>query len=441
MDQNLFSLVANESPISHGNELTTSSSDGVLRTNHGDIAESLSARGQMCLLKGDLYHGLELFDSATKLDPHNSKLFYTQGLSLFEYGSEEGREKALHLAGKKFKVATTLNSQYFDAWQAWGSVLCTLGLTFREHHYFREASEKLNKALNLSKNEKPETLSELNWDVGIVYSHLAENSGEALDLHQAIDAFQKASTLQQTLPSDFWRDFGCASLKFAAQINDIRFYVKAITCFKQAIALESSCGQGWSLLANSLQKLYNITHDEDHFSQANECYTTATQLQPNDANLWLSWAQFLCESTRRNPDTKRLRSCIEKCHRAYAIEPDQPMVQAIWAEALALLGEVSERIDLIFDAHNKVSDAIENASDMPEAWFSYGCACLPWPDTSTTKTTTTKRLKSSNAAFPSIGPVTPTGTPSVPPMPRSAESWPIQKALKNPSASINALST
>ncbi len=375
MDQNLFNLVANEATILPSGELPIGPSDAGLRMNHGDIAESLSARGQMCLLKGDLYHGLELFDSAAKLDPQNPKILYMQGLSLFEYGSEEGREKALRLAGKKFKAATALNPQYFEAWQAWGSVLCTLGLAFREHHYFRDASKKLKKALHLSANEKPETLSELNWDIGIVYSYLAENSGEALDLHQAIEAFQKASALQPPLPSDFWKDFGSACLKFASQINDIRFYVKAITCFKQSVALEPSCAQGWGLLANAVQKLYQLTHDEDHFSQANECYTTATQLQPNEASFWLCWAQFLCESTRRNPDAKRLRACIEKCHRAYAIDPDQPMIQTIWAEALALLGETTERVDLIFDAHNKVSDLTESSEATPEAWFAHG-ACL-----------------------------------------------------------------
>ncbi len=125
-----------------------------------------------------------------------------------------------------------------------------------------------------------------------------------------------------------------------------------------------------------MQKLYSLTHDEDHFTQANECYGTATQLCPSDANLWLNWAQFLIDATRRNPDSKRLRACIEKCHRAYAIDPDQPLVQSIWAEALALLGEVSERIDLIFDAHNKVSDAIENAGDLPDVWYSYGMCLL-----------------------------------------------------------------
>ncbi len=376
MDQNLFHLTENQSLSSQQQELFPSSLDLSLRTNHSEIADSLLSRGQMSLLKGDLYHGLELFESATKLDPYNPKLFYAQGLSLFQYGSEEGREKALHLAGKKFKVATALNPKYFDAWQAWGSVLCTLGLTFREHHYFQEALEKLLKAVSFSAQQNSDSLAELNWDIGIVYSHLAENSGEALDLHQAIEAFQNASFFQQTLSSDFWRDFGIASLKFAGQISDIRFYIKAINCFRQAITLEPSCAKGWTLQAKSLQKLYDLTHDEDHFSQANECYTTATQLQPDNSSIWLSWAQFLAESTRRSPDNKRLRSCIEKCHRAYAIEPDQPIVQAVWAEALAHLGEARERIDLIFDGHNKVADAIENESGLPEIWFSFGMCLL-----------------------------------------------------------------
>jgi tetratricopeptide (TPR) repeat protein len=376
MDEMNMQSPAEKGFLSEPSERFLGSGDHGLRLNHGEIAGSLLARGQMCLLKGDLYHGLELFDSAIKLDSQNPKLFYSQGLSLFEYGSEEGREKALHLAGKKLKAATAIAPQYFEAWQAWGSVLCTLGLAFREHHYFQEAEEKLKVAKSLSAGQQPDALADLNWDLGIVYSHLAENSGEALDLHQAIEAFQDAALHHQYLSSDFWKDFGRASLKFASQISDIRFYIKAINCFKQAVSLDSSDAESWALLAKSLQKLYEITHDEDHFSQANECFASATQIQPNDANLWLAWAKFLCDSTRRSPEAKQLRACIEKCHRAYAIEPDQPMVQAVWAEALAYLGETCERVDLIFDAHNKIVDAIENASEQPEIWFSYGMCLL-----------------------------------------------------------------
>ena len=342
---------------------------------YGDIADSLLSQGQLALLKGDLPRGLELFDSSIKLDPCNPKLFFSQGLSLFDYGCEEGKEKALLLAGKKFKTATSFSPKYTEAWQAWGSTLCTLGLTYHEHHFFQEAADKLRRAISLLNNQSIADLSELYWDYGVVCSHLAEHSGEALDAHDAINSFQKACDYPRQLSSDFWIDFGKTCAKFAFQINDIHFYIKAISCSKHAISLDPSSSNGWSLLADSLHKLYQITHDEDHFLQANESFETATQLQPNCIDLWVDWAQFLIEAIRKNPDNKRILSCIEKCQQAHAIEEDQPLIQAIWAEALAMLGNQSERLDLIYDAQNKITSAIDEASDLPEVWFSYGM-CL-----------------------------------------------------------------
>jgi tetratricopeptide (TPR) repeat protein len=336
---------------------------------------SLLSEGEMSLLKGHFSAGMAIFDKVAKLDPSNPRVFFQQGLSLFEYGNEEGREKALLLAGKKFKMAASLNPGHFETWQAWGNALSLLGATFREHHYFIEAEEKYRKALALSENQSSEILAELHWDYGIVYSHLAQHSGEALDLQLTLDSFQKASSSQDNLPSEFWNDFGNASLDLAARINDIRLYVKAINCFKHAISTAISCYEGWVYLAKALQMLYDHTHDEDHFSQANECFAAAAQLRPQNAELWLNWAKFLCESGRRNQDAKRLRSCIEKCHRAYACDHDCAYVLAIWAEALALLGDLSDRLDLIYESQNKISEAAQKTRDAPDIWFSYGI-CL-----------------------------------------------------------------
>jgi tetratricopeptide (TPR) repeat protein len=346
-----------------------------LCANPSDVAESLLSRGQMSLLKGDLAQGLECFDAAAKLDSANAKLFHAQGLSLFQYGSEAGREKVLLLASKKFKAAVKLSPDYFDAWLAWGSTLCALGLTFDEHHYFQEAADKLRRAISLKETQPKESLGELYWDFGIVSSRLAEHSEEAMDLHQAIKAFEKATEYQSQFPSDFWKDYGLAHLKFASYVNEIRFYIKAIGCFKHAVSLEPAASETWSLLANSLKQLYTLTHDDDHFSQANECFDTATQLAPNHVHLWLNWAEFLIESTRQRPDDKRLRACIEKCQHASTIDSEQPLIQAIWAEALALLGNSSERVDLIYDAQNKICEAIDQDSNNPAIWYSYGM-CL-----------------------------------------------------------------
>lgn len=364
MDQNLFCDA----------ELSSSFPDVHVSINHGEIAHSLLLRGQTSLIKGDLATGLELFDSAAKLAPKDAKLFYSQGLSLLEYGAQAGHEKTLLLAGRKFKIATTLNPQYFEAWHAWGSALCSLGVAFQETHYFINAVKKFKKALGLSGDQSEDTIADLRWEFAIALSNLADRSEEAVDLHRAIDMFQAAASCPAAITADFWKDFGTACLKFAHQIRDIRFYVKAISCFKQAIALDPTTG--WGQLAEGMQQLYTLTHDEDHFAQASECYATATQLHPNDPDLWFMWAQSILNACRQHPDTKRLRACIEKCQRAHALNSDDPLIQALWAEALAMLGGMTERIDLIFDGHNKISSLAEQTDTLPEIWFSYGICLL-----------------------------------------------------------------
>src|SRR6267154_980942 len=295
MDQNtLNSLSFND--ISVQKEAVNASSENAVCLTHSDIADSLLAQGETALLKGDLSFGLECFDSALKLDTSNPKLYYAQGLSLFEFGNQEGREKTLLLASKKFKAASLLNPNDFETWQTWGSLLCTLGLNSGEHHFFLDAKEKLEKAVSLSESQNRDTLAELYWDLGIVSAHLAEHSGEGLDWHQAIESFQSAHSFDEKLPFDFWNDFGHSCLKFACQINDVRFYVKAINCLKTATSLKTNAYDSWCLLADCLQKLYFHTHDEDHFSQACEAYASAAQIQPQNASNWLNWARFLSDS-------------------------------------------------------------------------------------------------------------------------------------------------
>ncbi len=358
MDQNILNLVKE--------------SESTLGLTPTDIADSLLAQGETALLKGDLSFGLQCFDSALKYDPSNAKLYYAQGLSLFEFGCHEGREKTLLLASKKLKASTLLNPNDFAAWQTWGSLLCTLGLNSGEHHFFLDAKEKLNKAHLLSDGQNRDVLAELYWDLGIVCAHLAEHSQEALDWHQAIEFFQMAHSLDEKLSVDFWNDFGHACLKFASQINDVRFFVKAVNCLRTAVSLDGNVYDSWSLLADALQKLYFHTHDEDHFSQACESYASAAQLQPQNALNWFNWAKLLCDSAKRVADIKRLRLCVEKCHRAYALNPQNPLVQAVFGEALALLGNYTDRLDLIYDAQNKISEAVEIESEEPDIWYSYG---------------------------------------------------------------------
>jgi tetratricopeptide (TPR) repeat protein len=339
-----------------------------------DAVNALLCRGEMSLLTGNI-SGLELFEQAAQLDPSNSQLFYRQGLSLFQYGSESGKEKTLHLASKKFKTATQLNPDYFDAWQAWGNVLFLLGSMYGEHHYTQDALEKYQKAIALSQGQPTDIMADLYWDYGVIWKRMGEHSKEGLDLQLSVEAFQKASSMQEELPSEFWYDYGCACTALSSRINDVRLYVKAVHCYKRSISIDASYYEGWRASAKSLSLLYAHTHDEDHFTEASDSFATAANLCPQNAQIWFEWATLLRDSGRRNLDAKRLRLCIEKCHLAYSCNPLFSVAIAIWAESLALLGALSDRIDYIHEAQNKISEAENLDADSPEIHYSAGM-CL-----------------------------------------------------------------
>ncbi len=334
-------------------------------------ALTLVTQGEHSLLSRDPA-GVELFQKASQLEPQNADLLFRQALALYEYGQEEGKKNILLLASKKLRTATLLNPLSFRYWQLWGSVLCLLGKISGSHHYFLEAKKKCTRALPLIDNQDSSILSDFYWDYGVVWKHIAEKSEEALDFQVALDAFGKASDYSDQFPEEFWNDFGQTALCLAGRINDIRLYVKAINCFKHAIATSISSSEGWILLAGALQALYAYTHDEDHFSQANECFAAAAKTRPQNADLWLNWAKLLCNAGRQNQDTKRLRSCIEKCHRAHACDPNNSLITATWAEALALLGELSERLDILYDAQNKIAESVQTSEEHPDLWYAYG---------------------------------------------------------------------
>lgn len=340
----------------------------IIQDKHQQIqlAEELISDGEFKLLQGHFSEALNAFDLANTYD-ETADHWYRQGLALFEYGNEEGQEYALLLACKKFKQAIKLAPNHFEALHSWGSTLILLGERHEEFHYFLEAKEKYEQALLLN----PE-LGDLYWDFGIIWHQIGIHSEEAVDFQKAIQCFEKAVAKSPSLPVDFWIDFGCTMLNAATKVNDVRQIVKAINYFKQAIAQDETCFEGWSHLAEAIQMLYEYSHDEDHFSQANECFATGAKICPEDVEHWFAWARFLCDAARRNGDVKRLRACLDKCHHAYACDSEKAEVLALWAEALALLGQFTECVDLLYEAENKISEALDLCEDEPEIWYNYG---------------------------------------------------------------------
>lgn len=326
------------------------------------LESDLLSLGEFKLLEGAYEEALTLFEQVEKSYAPD---FYRMGLSLFEYGSRQaGREEALQLATKKFRKASQLQSPTSELYHMWASAYALLGERLENQSYLYAAKEKYEKALKLS------TETDLLWDYGCTLYLIGTYSEEAVDLYRAIQAFEKVKS--DEMPAEFWVDLGSAHLLLSTKFKEQGHLLKAIDTLKKAVAQESHNFKGWSRLAEAYQTLYKGSHDEDHFVKANDCYSMALKLSPYEGELYFDWGQFLLFSAYLTREQKRVRSCIEKCHESYLFSKDHPHTLALWGAALAFLGELVDKADLLFEGENKVLEALDINDSDPDLWYYYG---------------------------------------------------------------------
>ena len=249
-----------------------------------------------------------------------------------------------------------MDPYYFEAYHAWGNTHHQLGLFSGNLNDFSLAKNKFKKALSLVEGKADDVIADLHWAYGDSWMKIAEFSGEAIDLNIALKAYEETLKLNEDLPAEFWSHYGQVAQKLSLQTNDLQLLTQAINCFKNSISISISSAQAWVELARALTILYSFTQDEDHFSQANECFATAVKFENKSAEIWIEWAQLLEQAGRQNKDSKKLRAAIEKCQRAQLCDPTNPMITAIWSMAQAELGCISDDLELIHEAQNKLSE-------------------------------------------------------------------------------------
>lgn len=307
-------------------------------------------------------------------DARDPKIWYEQGLSHFAYASEEGNGKVLSLASKSFKMACQLDPAFFDAWVGWGNTLLRLGLFHSENHFFIDAKEKFQKALALSKGQPDMALAKLYWDYGAAWVEIAKNSGEAIDLRFAIDAFLVSMKLAPASP-ELLNDCAKAYLEMGFLVADTKPILQAVHYLLRAVEKAPEYADGWESLAESYSQAYLSTMNEKFISKASECYEMAHQLSPKSSECLLNWAQILGEAGRHGP-VKYLHQSVEKCARASMLNPKDPLVTAQWVESLSLLGARSNRLDLMIEAEQKILNSSDAYPDDPDLWHAYGICLL-----------------------------------------------------------------
>ncbi|MBF8262612.1 MAG: hypothetical protein HW387_277 [Parachlamydiales bacterium] len=339
------------------------------------LADQYLSRGEIALMNDDL-SALGHFETAAMLAPENFNIWYREGRAFFDYGMREEKEKTLLIASRYFKLAAQLSPERFEIWSSWGSVLLQLGIAYNEHHYYLEAKEKLQRAIEYSRAVPPIAIAQLYWDYGLVWTELAQNSGEAVDIRLSIQAFQTSMNCHDHLPAEFLKDCGNAYLQMGLLINDSRLYLQAVEHLRKAVDANHQYVDGWMSLASAYSQLYINTLDENYVLQATDCYSHLSKITPEEGEIWLGWAQILGESGKQNRDAKKLCLGIEKCVRCHSIEPENPLLLSQWVESLSELGVQSNRLDLLIEAENKILRATDQFPDDPDLWHAYGLCMI-----------------------------------------------------------------
>ncbi len=349
--------------------------DQIKIDNHKKIAETYLERAE-ALLNQDDRSGLDLLDIAEKMDPANPDLLSHIGLTLFAFAQEKNDKKILQLAGRYLKKAWQLQALNSDQWHIWGKIFYRLGKITRQINCFEEAKKKYDKAINSAVIEEPDVLAQLHWDNALALMEIAAHSKEAIDYQIALSAFNKASEYSPNLSERFWIDFGHCSLELAKTIYDLNPYFTAINCFKKAVEVSIVSFDALFAMGKSFRRLYEHTHDEDHFHGANECFQAAAKLKPDHLKVYTSWCDTLLFSGDLRKDVKRLKSVIEKCQTIKQYHPKNLEILSLWAIALSYLGLHTDKIGLLYEAQNKIAKIIDRAKNKVDLWHAYGHVLL-----------------------------------------------------------------
>ncbi len=335
------------------------------------LAKDFVKEGIKKLSDNDLT-AIDYFEAASYLDQDNFENWLDLATAFYNYGKEKNNKKALIFASKNLKIATNIKDSSFKAWWIWAKTLLYLGNLTEENHFYNDAKDKLQKAISLIDNCSKEELAQLYWDYSKCLSKIADITGEAIDVKKAIQAMKTSYSYQNKVVTDFWYDFGQVYFQMGLLINDKTVLLQACEYFKKSLTDNNSYVKGWIALTETYTQLYINTMDESFFNQANEGHTKIIKIIPNNSDIWLEWAQLLCESGKINKDEKKLRQSMDRCIIARKNNSTNPLIIAQWVESQSFLGAYSNRLDLIVEAENKMIELSEKFSELPEIWYAYG---------------------------------------------------------------------
>lgn len=340
-----------------------------------DHAGFFQQKGALLLKKGDP-SGLEFLDMALKLKPEDDALLMEQGHLLAGLGIKSQTLEHLKQAIGRFKQILRRHPDDLIAWQAIGYARYAIARTFNDFQYYLSSKAAYQRAMEQIASKQSESIGELYWDAASVNFEISKHSGEISDLNESIQLMTKAMNTHEALPSEFYEQFGTIYLTLGNRLGDVRFHLKAIGCHKQAISIAMQSHSSWLHLGLTLSQVYQLTHDEDYFQQANECLATSAKYATSAGHIYEAWAELLLHSGIQTKDAKRLHAATVKCQRALIYGQKSPKLYALWCESLALLGEFREDIAMLHSAREKAEELADLFGKCVESAYAKGIVHL-----------------------------------------------------------------
>ncbi len=308
-------------------------------------------------------HMLEALVQAEEVANSEPSVLCKSARLLFRYGILNSKGRFFLLALDKLKQAEEISPHFFETsatWlQLWGNILVQLGGLLKELSFFEQALDKFSRA------SKKGHHSSLYWDWGEAWIFIAEHSGEISDYRQGLLKFLVAKKIGVASPF-FYLDYAHALSKFAeltgdpSHLEEGACYLKNIISDAAYTGKEENIGYifAWRKLALMMKVRFELTHDFDHFVEADTIFRDAILASPRNGELWLDWGDLFLQAGWIKQDIKLVEEGLEKLTASKIKECDPARTYYLLGRGLVYFGLFIENLKVIKDGQNRIQNAI-----------------------------------------------------------------------------------
>jgi len=319
---------------------------------------------------------IEVLDQAEKLFPEDVSILCRSARLLFRYGALNGKGRFYLLALDKLKLAEEKNPLFFETttlwWQLWGNILIQLGKMLHDASFFEMALHKFQKAEKVTHEVNPE----LSWDTGEAWILLGQKSGEPIDYQKGLTYFYAARNLGVLSP--FFRlDFACALSQYGQLIGDPALLEESISFLRSVLSdvyhpeKEPSVAYiiAWRKLALAMKIRFLLSHQKEHFEEAEATFRDAILAATKNGELWLDWGELYLQAGWLKRDFKLVETALEKLTSAKVKECDPIRASFLLGMGLVIFGLFLENLKLIKDGQARILAAQEADPQNPQLQF------------------------------------------------------------------------